>query len=522
MIQDVLNRVENNDQEKNLDDQLLLVHYNHNEAIWSDIIQKTPKGHFDKETGLRSYAPFGKMLKDPEAYNHLNEVFKLTKAKTGEKRVVGSELQSAGVEVAANFKFDPAPGDSMPEIQELARQGKKGDDLIVLMPKNMVDFLASQKGGISINPKTGYPQFWAFLAPLLGMIGGGLAAGAASSVGGAALLGALGGAGGSFLGSHISGKGGRHAGKAALTGGLGGALTGGVGHWMKAGDFNTAGGLTSSGAGKLAKERIAGGASSMGLTAAQEAAKAPQAAAGFDWGNLGKVMSIGSILPQFLGAGQEKKDMKKELARQRAEEEEKRKQLMNMNSSLGNDDGINSDLYTNPPLRRANPKLDLDNPDFYKGGRGHHWFSAYKTGGQIKSPIRYLKPKRGGIIDGHEKGQEDNVYLTVPRGTYIIDASTVSDIGDGNTKAGHKIWEDFIRQYVTGAPKIKSPHVKVALSAGEMVFPVEGVARIGGGDVEKGGHILDKMIKRIRLQKASKAGDLPPAALPLHKYLGGL
>lgn len=522
MIQDIINNIQS--ESKSDSNPLMIVHYNHNEAIWSDIIQKTPHGHFDKDTGLRSYEPFGELLKDPEFASKLEKIFELTQAKGGEPEAIGDELENKGVELSANYKFSPAPGDSMPEVQELSMHGKKGDDLIVLMPKNMVEFLAHQKGTLSINPKTGFPQFFfkKLLPTILGAVGAGLAAASSLATGplSAALLGALGGAGGSFAGSHLAGAGGRHAGKAALFGGLGGALTGGLGNYLGAKNFNVAGGLTDSGAKELATQQIA----QQGTQAATEGAAktaADAASKGFDWGNLGKIMAVSSIIPQFMGAQQEKKAIKAEKLRQEREEEKRRQELMQMNQHYMGQ-GLDPAVYNNTPLRRSNPDLDWDNPDFYKGGRSHHWFSKYNTGGQVKSPVRYLKEKKGGVIDGHEKGQEDNVYTTNRSGDFIIDASVTSDVGDGNTKAGTRIWKKFMEPYLKGAPDIKTPPVKTALSAGEMIFPVKGVARIGGGSIEKGGHILQEMVKRIRAHKASNGTELPPAALPLHQYLRGL
>ena len=86
------------------------------------------------------------------------------------------------------------------------------------------------------------------------------------------------------------------------------------------------------------------------------------------------------------------------------------------------------------------------------------------TGGSVDSsmqskardfPQRYMK--------GGSSGQQDNVPAMLSNGEYVMDAATVSDLGDGNSDAGAKAL-DAMRHHIrnhkrTGAfpPKAKSP-----------------------------------------------------------------
>ena len=51
---------------------------------------------------------------------------------------------------------------------------------------------------------------------------------------------------------------------------------------------------------------------------------------------------------------------------------------------------------------------------------------------------RFQGFNEGGFIDGESGGQDDDVDSKLPEGGYVINATVVSALGDGNTKAGAK------------------------------------------------------------------------------------
>ena len=65
-----------------------------------------------------------------------------------------------------------------------------------------------------------------------------------------------------------------------------------------------------------------------------------------------------------------------------------------------------------------------------------------------------------GLLRGQQSGQQDGVPINASHGEYIMDADTVSALGDGNTDAGAKKLDQMrenIRQHKRSAPKNKIP-----------------------------------------------------------------
>lgn len=104
------------------------------------------------------------------------------------------------------------------------------------------------------------------------------------------------------------------------------------------------------------------------------------------------------------------------------------------------------------------------------------------------------------FLEGIGGGQDDDVPRGLRPKSYIVDASTVSDAGDGNSMAG--------------AEKINA-----WLSNGEVEIPPESVARLGKGNIDTGTKILDQLVKNIRKHKRGGSTKLPPKAKSLSAYM---
>lgn len=106
-----------------------------------------------------------------------------------------------------------------------------------------------------------------------------------------------------------------------------------------------------------------------------------------------------------------------------------------------------------------------DNPQF-TGER-----IRMKAGGQVHTPHSYLIEQETifpgslmGYIRGVNGGQDDDVNAMLSNGEYVIDASTVADLGDGNNEAGARKLDAFrerVRKHKRGGsinlpPKSKS------------------------------------------------------------------
>lgn len=148
----------------------------------------------------------------------------------------------------------------------------------------------------------------------------------------------------------------------------------------------------------------------------------------------------------------------------------------------------------------------------------------------VPRDVRYVsKNHLKDYIRGPGKGQDDLIYSDVPEGAFVIDASSVSDLGDGSSDSGKleldkfcsEVWDSKKNIKISGNGEIQR-YIPVALSNGEYVVPREIVTIIGGGDNKKGAHILDNAILLLRKKKRTSGADLPPKAHSFKFYvLGG-
>lgn len=117
-------------------------------------------------------------------------------------------------------------------------------------------------------------------------------------------------------------------------------------------------------------------------------------------------------------------------------------------------------LSSFPEIEPLYRKTNSDD-DFKKTGK---WFSYYNNPNFTGEP---LAMKKGGGVENHgcvieeefsfpfsiskflkgeTGGQDDTVPILASDGEYVIDASTVSDLGDGNSKAGAKKLDEMVTE----------------------------------------------------------------------------
>ena len=142
--------------------------------------------------------------------------------------------------------------------------------------------------------------------------------------------------------------------------------------------------------------------------------------------------------------------------------------------------------------------------------------NQYKEGGEV---IRHIKPIRKSLyLKGDESGQADNIYVKVPEHTFIIDAQTVSLIGDGNSENGKLRLDEMIKQI----PSFKVENLRdvdCALAAGEYAITPDKVAGYGNGDIRKGIEILKSFVKEIKKYKKLEVKTIPKPTKNLFAYL---
>jgi hypothetical protein len=153
----------------------------------------------------------------------------------------------------------------------------------------------------------------------------------------------------------------------------------------------------------------------------------------------------------------------------------------------------------------------------------------------IQKPGRF---KKGGIVLGNPlkgpgHGQEDLINKDIPEKTWIFDAHTVSNFGNGSSDAGHK---EIERLKALAADKMKKvPEIKeritvelhpkklrkipCAVANDEYALAPQAVAALGHGSNNLGSKILRELTEDLRVLKISKGKALPPAAPDiLHLY----
>lgn len=458
----------------------------------------------DPETNLRDYRMIDGLLDIPEYRQAMIEAAEAYNSKR--KMAEGGHVSDQGRPIA-------------PEIKELRQAGRHGDtELIIISPKIAEFFEELFPGKMTKNPITDFPEFGFFkeilriAAPIVGAVfGGPVGAFAASTAankvtgkswgdslkqgalsGGLAFAAPMAGIGG--LGGGIGGSGGLGSMLGVAPGGAGGLFggTGGGGGILAA----LGGQSAQTGNGSLAS--TAGGASK---TAAGGAGQG---------GGLGNIFSLGGGIVPLAAAGLMAYKGQQEDKRNLADYDAKQRQEI---EALREKYGFNVKWKEPKPLdRELNDYTEEDK----NSGKPHSFFKPYDM-----NKIEYKK--EGGVIRGLGKGQQDNIPRNLKEGSYIIDASSVSDLGDGSSQAGIRELDQFVgRLPKNPMHKKQGGYIDAMLSPDEYEVTPEEVTALGGGSNEEGAKILKNLIMNLRKSKRTSGDRLPPKAKPIGGYIRNL
>jgi hypothetical protein len=463
----------------------------------------------DPETNLRDYTLLSYLAQLPEYQEALMETKKIAETK---KMAEGGQVK---------------PGRPIiPELEEMRRAGTgKDTELIIITPELADIFNEWNDGKTTINPITGAPEYGFFTellrvaAPIVGAILGGPIGAFAGSVaankatgkswGNSLKQGAFSAGitmafptiGGAFAGSF--------PGAASTLGGfsksvLGNAVGGGLNNLFTPSAQGS--GILSFFGGNGAKGATAG--MTPGAMQGAQAGMSPASGIGS-----GILSSLGSNIIPLAAAGfmahrghqQEQKALQDYEAKQRAEYE-----------SIRNRPGFNTPWKKPKPYSMELRPGQISAEDLASGKQRQYFEHA------PLDKIDY-ELKDGGPIQGRGKGQQDNIPKNIKENSYIIDASTVSDIGDGSSEAGIKELNNFFAEIPSyPAHEKRGGFIKALVSNDEFEVTPEQVAALGRGSNKKGAKILDNMIKQIRQQKRTSGNKLPPKSKPLGGYLRNL
>jgi hypothetical protein len=142
------------------------------------------------------------------------------------------------------------------------------------------------------------------------------------------------------------------------------------------------------------------------------------------------------------------------------------------------------------------------------GGLPHKYAKAAPKGHNPE----FITGMTGYYACGRGTGQSDDIPAMLHDGDYVMDAETVSALGDGSSKAGHHILEGFRKQVPHKAEGGSNP-VPAKIADGEYVFPASFVTALGAGDNKRGAEILDGLREKLRAHKRSAPDTkIPPKA----------
>jgi hypothetical protein len=141
-----------------------------------------------------------------------------------------------------------------------------------------------------------------------------------------------------------------------------------------------------------------------------------------------------------------------------------------------------------------------------------------------------------GPIHSPVAGRTDHLPMHVPSGAYVIPADIISAMGEGNTMAGFRVANTIFTElpYMKGMPGgVPDPTkgmpgadaelglpakkamggpsegVPIVAAGGEYVIHPDHVTQIGGGDMDRGHHELDKFVKKMRRKTVMTLRNLP-------------
>lgn len=110
-----------------------------------------------------------------------------------------------------------------------------------------------------------------------------------------------------------------------------------------------------------------------------------------------------------------------------------------------------------------------------------------------------------GPIHSPVAGRTDHLPINVPSGAYVIPADIVSAMGEGNTMSGFRIANAVFGMQKRG----EEPPVEIVAAGGEYVISPFNVARIGGGDIDRGHSALDEFVTTYRDKTVQTLKKLP-------------
>lgn len=510
---------------------LIMVHMSEKEADQLDYMQGGPQIH--PETELRMYPGISQMMKDPEMKQFFDDLAEEITTSGHADRIV-EKLDSSLPDHKDDGGLMHAPGDFSEEGIKLGAEGEMvspEDDIVVHIPIEYANLMDKVRGVKIVNPEDGLRQYG---RNILQKIVRETVRGVSDITGikrthlnefirvGATIA-------GGWYGGPLGTAAGAAAGNWLTDADIKKSLTRGAklgaahyGAQTLAGAAGNMFGATQAAAPTVVTTNVAPTAAEIAAKAAAEktveaGASAGAANAGIGFGDALKYgLPLASIAMIMKGNKQEIKDRERLDREHQADITRFRKQH-----------GMDEPLH---PLIYNTQTYDPEPTNYSEGREKQHFKYAakYAKGGRVEKV--YLLPgeeylQKSKLIEGKGSGQSDEIPVNVPEGAYVWDASSVSMLGDGSTRAGsdaldklEKLAEQKVHKFKDKI-KLSERRVPTMLSDGERVTHPLIVSVIGGGSNAKGAKFLDDARKDLRLLKISKKDKLPPKAKNILDHL---
>lgn len=349
-----------------------------------------------------------------------------------------AEITPVMIRVAPS-REEMAEGGLASKANAVKRAGRGGDTLVIHVNKDEYEFMKNRFGEPTINPNTGLPEFTPFykqkwFAPVAGAVASAVGAPFVSDLLPAGVTDVLGATGSQSLAGGLIG-----AGVGALSGGARGALTGGLAgaatpavlnafginnlpsqaaSWMGLGGAPSMEGVTTYPAGTVMGPNLPAGSSM--YPAGSEvgpfpagSAEAARAAASPLSNAAGASSSLLKYAPLLLAA-----------------------------SAMGGGGGQQQPQQARPAQTPQDPNMTrgLSNVQFNRTRKPVTVDKDYGYGPSQQffenNQLPTVQAARGHYVKGGGTGTSDSIPAVLSDGEYVMDAQTVSMLGDGSSDAG--------------------------------------------------------------------------------------
>lgn len=324
-----------------------------------------------------------------------------------------------------------AKGGLASKADSVRRAGRGGDTLLVHLNKDEMEFMRKRFGEPTVNPNTGIPEFTPFykqkwFAPVAGAVASAIGAPFLSDFLPAGITDVLGASGSQALSGGLIG-----AGVGALSGGAQGALTGGLAGAATPYLLNQLGitNLPSQAMDFFSGTSNAASAMGPNLPAGTSMYPTGSEVGPFPAGSAEAARAAVSPLSQTSGVGSALL---------------KAAPLLLAASAMGGGGGQQQQVSSGQQQQSQDPNMTkpLANINFQRVRKPVNVTDQYGYSGQSEffgnNALPAMTAARGRYVKGGGTGTSDSIPAVLSDGEYVMDAQTVSMLGDGSSDAGAK------------------------------------------------------------------------------------